>query len=218
MIFKTLILTLFLYTTGYVLPDEGEYLKTVYDEAGLNKCIEYKVFKLAIDGSKKIKDNKKKNIITIIDFSKPSTSERLFVIDLEKKQLVMKSLVAHGKNTGENQALKFSNKTGSLQSCLGFFVTGEIYYGKHGYSLRLDGLEKGINDNSRNREIVMHGADYVSETFARQHGRIGRSWGCPAVPVELTKKIIDYIADGSCLFIYANDKSYFEKSGFVKGL
>ena len=109
-------------------------------------------------------------------------------------------------------ATKFSNNRGSNQSSLGLFRTGESYQGKHGYSLRLDGLEKGFNDNARNRAVVMHSAYYVSENFIERHGRLGRSWGCPALPVEFSREIIDLIKGGSCLYIYANDIKYLENS------
>ena len=109
-------------------------------------------------------------------------------------------------------ATKFSNNKGSNQSSLGLYRTGESYQGKHGYSLRLDGLEKGFNDNARIRAVVMHSASYVSESFIKRHGRLGRSWGCPAVPVEISEEIIDLIKGGSCLYIYANDSNYIENS------
>ena len=152
------------------------------------------------------------DILTIIDFSKPSTEKRLFILDLEKQELLYHTYVANGKNTGVNMATKFSNNKGSNQSSLGLYRTGESYQGKHGYSLRLDGLEQGFNDNARSRAVVMHSASYVSEAFIKRHGRLGRSWGCPAVPVEFSKEIIDLIKGGSCLYIYANDVNYIENS------
>ena len=151
-------------------------------------------------------------LLTIIDFTKPSTEKRLFIIDLNNQELIHHTLVAHGKNTGLNLAESFSNTSQSLQSSLGFYTTGEPYYGKHGYSLRLDGLEEGINDNARKRAIVIHGAKYVSEDFIETHGRLGRSWGCPALPLEQTKEIIDLIKKGSCLYIYSDDENYLKNS------
>ena len=182
----------------------------------LNGIISFEVFNTAILGYLQIDNIRKKNIFTIIDFSKLSTEKRFFVIDLENKQLLYKCLVAHGKNSGENSAESFSNESLSLKSCLGFFITAETYTGKHGYSLRLDGIEKCINDNARTREIVIHGADYVSQQFIDKYNRLGRSWGCPALPVEFTKEIIEKISNGSCLFIYAEDNFYKENSVFIK--
>jgi len=144
----------------------------------------------------------KKNILTLIDFSLSSNEKRLWVIDLATKTILFNSLVAHGRNTGDEFAKRFSNSAESFKSSLGIYVTGEIYNGKHGKSLKLDGLEKGINDNARNRGIVMHAADYVSSFFIKAHNRLGRSQGCPALPAEFTEKIINKIKDKSCLYIY----------------
>lgn len=191
-------------------PTDNEQL---YKDCKLEGIIDYKVFAIAINGFGKM-NLKSKEIITIIDFSKPSTAKRFFVIDLKSKTLLFNCYTAHGKNSGENYALKFSDKAGSLMSCPGFFITAETYTGKHGYSLRLDGVEKGINENARSREIVIHGADYVSEDFIKIHGRLGRSWGCPALPVEIASQIIDKIKDGTVLFIYTNDINYHKNSEF----
>ena len=144
----------------------------------------------------------KKDFLTIIDFSLSSRVKRLWIIDMVQNKIVLNSLVAHGKNSGEDYANQFSNKDESNKSSLGFYATGEVYQGKHGLSLKLDGLEKGINDNARQRAIVIHGADYVSENFLKNHSRLGKSHGCPAVPMGLSKKIIETIKDKSCLFIY----------------
>jgi hypothetical protein len=168
----------------------------------LEKDLPYEIFSIAIQGYRKIENIKKKNILTIIDYSKPSSVKRFFVIDIEKKELLYKTHVAHGKNSGDNEAVSFSNELNSLQSSLGFFLTAETYEGENGYSMKLDGLEKGINDHAREREIVIHGAEYVSEEYIIKYGRLGRSWGCPALPMEVSKEIIDFIANGSCLFVY----------------
>ena len=141
------------------------------------------------------------NILTIIDFDLPSTQKRLWVIDMDENKVLFHSLVAHGKNSGELNAESFSNENESYKSSLGFFVASETYQGSHGLSLKLDGLEKSKNDNARSRAIVIHGADYVSESFIREHNRLGRSFGCPALPLELTKSIISTIKNKSCLFI-----------------
>jgi hypothetical protein len=152
--------------------------------------------------------------LTLIDFNQPSSMERLFVIDLVSKKVLFKSLVAHGKNSGENYAEIFSNEVQSHQSSLGFYLTGKSYQGEHGYSLILNGLEKGINDNARKRAVVIHGASYVSHSYIDSHGRLGRSFECPALPVETAPEIINTICDGSLLFIYAVNEDYRRKSSF----
>jgi L,D-transpeptidase catalytic domain len=182
----------------------------------LKEVVSFEVFNTAILGYHKIENLNKKNIVTIIDFSKPSTEKRFFVIDIENKRLLYECFVAHGKNSGDNFAESFSNQSESLKSSLGFFLTAETYSGDHGFSLRLDGLEKGINDNARAREIVIHGAEYVSGEFIKKYGRLGRSWGCPSLPVEVSKEIIDKISGGSCLFIYGDDNYYKKNSLFLK--
>lgn len=161
-------------------------------------------FKKALKGFYEMKEKGfiKKDILTLIDFSLSSNTKRLWVIDLATNTILYNSLVAHGRNTGEEFANSFSNAAESFKSSLGFYATGEIYNGKHGKSLKLDGLEKGINDNARNRGIVMHAADYVSNFFIKAHNRLGRSQGCPALPSEITIEIINKIKNKSCLFIY----------------
>ncbi|MDI1322330.1 MAG: murein L,D-transpeptidase catalytic domain family protein [Algoriphagus sp.] len=170
------------------------------------------VLELAMEGWEKLEDDLKSPILTVIDFSLPSTEKRLWVIDPAKGLILHHSVVAHGRNSGELLAKTFSNQPESFQSSLGFYKTAETYQGKHGYSLRLDGLEKGFNDQARNRAIVIHGADYAKEEFAKTTGRLGRSLGCPALPPELSEKVIDLIKDGSLLFIYGNDQSYLQQS------
>ena len=186
----------------------------LWTDCKLEKVLSFELFNTAIKGYRRIENIKKKNLITIIDYSKPSTEARFFVIDLAKKLVVFKCLVAHGKNSGDNYAKSFSNDSNSLKSSLGFYITAETYSGKHGYSLKLDGIEKGINNNARSREIVIHGADYVSQEFIDKYHRLGRSWGCPALPAGLSKKIIDTISRGSCIFIYAADDYYIKNSKF----
>ncbi|MCX6293990.1 MAG: murein L,D-transpeptidase catalytic domain family protein, partial [Sphingobacteriales bacterium] len=130
--------------------------------------------------------------------------------------LLFNTYVAHGQNSGYAMAEKFSNKASSLQSSLGFYETSSTYLGKHGYSLKLEGLEKGINDNAMERSIVMHGASYVSEGIIKIKGYLGRSWGCPAVPEKYSKPIIDKIKNGTCIFIYANNSMYFHQSKLLQ--
>ena len=142
------------------------------------------------------------SLLTIIDFSRSSNDKRLFILDLKNKEIVKNTLVAHGMNSGVIEATYFSNKRNSNKSSLGLYLTNKTYFGKHGYSLRIKGMNEGLNDNAFKRAIVVHGADYVSNNYIEKYGRIGRSFGCPALPFEETEKIIDLIKDGSCLFIY----------------
>jgi hypothetical protein len=161
-------------------------------------------FAVALKGFYSLKEKGliKKDILTLVDFSLSSNTKRLWVIDLITGDVLFHSLVAHGRNTGEEFASNFSNSAESYKSSLGFYATGEIYNGKHGMSLKLDGLEKGVNDNARARGVVMHAAEYVSNSFIKNNHRLGRSQGCPAVPVELSKEIISAIKNKSCFFIY----------------
>lgn len=153
--------------------------------------------------------------LTIADFSKPSSEKRLFIINMEKMELVYHSLVAHGRNSGKQMAEKFSNKMESYQSSIGFFITGNIYKGKHGMSLQLEGIEAGINDKAKQRAIVIHGADYVNEALIKKQGYIGRSLGCPAVPQNQVKDIIQTIKGSSLFYIHAPDKNYLQKSNLI---
>ena len=190
--------------------------QVLYTELNLQTAgLKEGVFDSALKGMKKLSDNglvKREDVITIIDFSQPSTQKRLYVADLKNKRVLFNTFVAHGKNSGEIWAKSFSNLNSSLKSSPGFYSTAETYFGDHGYSLRLDGLEKNINDNARARSIVMHGAPYASNNAVQSLGRLGKSWGCPAVPAELTTPIIDAIKDGSCLFIYTPESSYGQHS------
>ncbi len=173
------------------------------------------VFSIALKGFNNLKSVPgavKKHILTIVDFSLPSDKKRLWVIDLKSKKILFHDLVAHGKNSGEVYARKFSNEQSTYMSSLGFYITGGTYQGKHGLSLILDGKDKNFNDNARNRAIVMHGASYVSPDFIRNYGRLGRSFGCPAVSMDIYKKVIAAIRDGSCLFIYYPDHQFLAKS------
>jgi len=157
------------------------------------------------------------SILTLIDYSLPSTEPRLWVLDLDSKQLLFHELVSHGVNTGENFATRFSNRVGSRQSSLGLFRTEGTYYGRNGFSLRLEGLEPGINHKALERTIVMHGAWYVSEDFAEEHGRLGRSWGCPALEKGVAPKVIETIKNGSLLFVYHPEQRWREQSEFLNG-
>ena len=193
------------------LQNETELL---YSQMNLEGLIDIKAFKSAYSGYKKLNNNKN-SLLTIIDFNLPSTEKRMYVLDLLKKEVLYVTHVAHGRNSGGNYATSFSNKNGSYQSSLGFYRTAETYNGGNGYSLRLDGLEKGINDLARPRAVVIHGADYANEDFIKSTGRLGRSFGCPALPQDLNKPIINTIKDGSLIFIYADKTDYFSHTQVI---
>jgi hypothetical protein len=153
--------------------------------------------------------------LTVIDYTRPSTERRLFVLDVAAPALLHEELVAHGRATGENEARHFSNRPGSHQSSLGLFVTLGTYVGRHGRSLRLLGLEPGVNDRAEERAIVVHGADYVSAAFAALHGRLGRSFGCPALAVEVAQRVIDAIRGGTPVFAWYPDPAWLASSPFL---
>lgn len=154
--------------------------------------------------------------LTVIDYSRPSVEPRLWVFDLATGRLLFKELVAHGRNTGDNFATKFSNEMNSRQTSIGLFVTDDAYVGSNGYSLRLDGLDAGFNDRARDRAIVMHGAPYVNEQLAATQGRIGRSWGCPALRTAIASKVIDTIRGGGVVFSYYPDREWLQTSRFLQ--
>ena len=153
--------------------------------------------------------------LTVIDYSKPSTEKRLWVFDLRTRAVLYEELVAHGQGTGDNFARAFSNTPDTHQSSLGLFVTGETYTGRNGYSLRLDGLDRGFNDRARDRAIVMHGAPYVSPEFAKATGRLGRSWGCPAVSDAVARPLIDLVKGGNLVFAYYPDQNWLQSSAYL---
>ena len=155
--------------------------------------------------------------LTVIDYSKPSTERRLWVFDLKAKELIYEELVAHGQGSGANMATKYSNENESHQTSLGLFVTRDTYVGRNGYSLRLDGLDRGVNDRARERAIVMHGAPYVSESFVKANGRLGRSWGCPAVSDAVARKMIDFVKGGGLVFSYYPDAEWLKTSKYLGG-
>ncbi len=153
--------------------------------------------------------------LAVIDFSLPSDKKRLWVFDLDEGSLLLNDLVAHGKNSGNRVSQYFSNKVDSHQSSIGLFQTNETYSGKHGYSLRLDGLEPGVNDRARERAIVIHGADYVDPQWIEAHGRIGRSYGCPAVRQEVVREVVDNLKGGQLLFTYYPDQQWLHSSSYL---
>ena len=154
--------------------------------------------------------------LAVIDYSLPSTQPRMWVFDVERGRLLFQELVAHGRNTGERVAQHFSNIEGSKMSSLGLFQTADTYYGSNGYSLRLRGLDAGFNDNALSRAIVMHGAPYVSEAIAERLGRLGRSWGCPAVRPEVARTVIDTLKGGALLFAYYPDRKWLSESPMLR--
>lgn len=177
------------------------------------------VFQLALKGYQKLESLGRlhnPDILTIVDFSQSSRNKRFYVIDLIRKVLLFNTYVAHGRNTGTEFADRFSNKPGSYQSSLGFYVTGDENTGSSvGLSLILEGLEKGFNDNAVKREIIIHGAEYATEDFIRKTGRLGRSFGCPSLPPDMIRPVVEKIKEGSCLFIYHKDKNYISSSSLL---
>lgn len=176
------------------------------------------ILNYALSGYQRVinqKDLSESKPLTVIDFSLPSTQKRLWIIEMKSGEIIHHGFVSHGRNSGDLMAKKFSNTNSSYMSSLGFYLTGETYQGKHGYSLRLDGLEAGFNDKARERAIVIHGAAYAEEEFIHQTGRLGRSLGCPALPQEETALVIDLIKEESVLFIYGNDPNYLSRSNIL---
>jgi len=188
-----------------------------FDQAGLSR----NAFECAVTGfSRLLNEGRLHNdsILTIVDFSLSSGRKRLFVINTKSGNILFNTYVSHGRNSGGANATSFSNDPDSYKSSLGFYITGNTYKGQHGYSLKLMGEEDGINDNAFDRGIVMHSAYYVNEKLAMSQGFIGRSQGCPAVPIALYKPIIRVIKEGSCLFLYSPDKSYASNSKLIQPL
>lgn len=194
-------------------------IQNLYTSIGLETYgLSYKVFRYGMIGFYSLKQEGKlgnKNILTIIDFTKSSTQKRFYTIDLDDLTVKYHTYVSHGKNTGENWAQHFSNTVHSNQSSLGFYVTAETYVGSKGYSLKLDGTEKGYNDKMRERAVVMHEADYVSERWIKINGRLGRSQGCPALPKEISKEVINTIKNRTVIFAYFNDETYLRSSAIL---
>jgi L,D-transpeptidase catalytic domain len=183
------------------------YAEWDFSAAGLSKDVFYS----AIKGYNYLLQKnliKNTDVLTIVDYSKSSSQKRLYVLDMNSGKILFNTLAAHGKNSGMDYASDFSNEESSNKTSLGFFITSNTYIGNNGYSLRLQGCEKGINDRAMERAIVMHGAGYVNENFVQNNGYLGRSHGCPAIPQQISKSIIDVIKNGSCLFLYHPTKKY----------
>jgi hypothetical protein len=197
-------------------PAAPESKTMLYDNLRLDTLsLSRQAFEYALEGYRSLKaagELANDRVLTIVDFSLPSFEKRLFIIDIISGRLLFNTFVSHGRNSGAAMATRFSNRPESNQSSLGFYVTGDTYRGEHGYSLKLEGMEKGINDNAFMRKIVVHGANYVNEKIISQKGYIGRSLGCPAIPDRLKTAIINVIRDGSCLFLYSPDRHYLSHS------
>ncbi len=197
----------------------NKYISSLYSQIDFkgHDRLSFDVFSKAVTGYINLRNSGKlntdKHIISVCDFNLPSTENRLWIIDLSAKKVLFNTLVAHGQGSGEDCATEFSNNFNSHQSSLGFYVTGDTYNGEHGISLRLNGMDAGFNDAALERGIVVHGADYVSNKFVAGNERLGRSWGCPAVPDQLKVPIINTIEGGTCLFIYHADVKY-QKTAF----
>jgi len=195
------------------------YARADFDSTSIGN-IETDVFEMALDAAScavRTGAVSAPETLTVIDYSKPSSERRLWVFDLKAKELVYEELVAHGQGSGANMATQFSNEDESHQTSLGLFVTRDTYVGKNGYSLRLDGLDRGVNDRARDRAIVMHGAPYVSEQFVKANGRLGRSWGCPAISAVVAKQMIDRVKGGGLVFAYYPDAKLLKTSKYLGG-
>ena len=197
--------------SGAPMGKEDSY-NLLYDELQLDTLsLSRKAFNFAIKGFARLQAQgmlQNNSVISIVDFSLPSNKKRLFIIDMVSGRLLFNTFVSHGRGSGQAMATRFSNKPGSNMSSLGFYITGSTYIGEHGVSLRLQGIEKGINDKALKRGIVMHSAAYVEEDYIQQRGYSGRSEGCPAIPEEYQEPVIETIKDGSCLFLYSPNKFY----------
>ena len=192
---------------------------SLYNELGLEAMgLNLNALQYAYKGYEYLKaqGKVKNNILTVVDFSQNSRKKRMYIIDMDSRKVLKNTYVAHGKNTGLDEAARFSNTHESLQSSLGFYITKGTYFGKHGLSLKLDGQERGWNDNAESRAVVVHGADYIGE-HRKGAAYMGRSFGCPAVPQAQSKEIINYIKDGSCMFIYHPSNSYLHGSSILNG-
>jgi len=195
--------------------DNGQPLKDALTRAAPDA--NPRVIELAVQSAqcRIAQSNPQPTKLAVIDYSLPSTERRLWVFDLAQRTLIFHELVAHGRSSGEDRATYFSNEPDSLASSIGLYSTRESYVGRNGYSLRMDGLEPGFNDKAFDRDVVIHGADYVSNDFARVNGRIGRSHGCPAVPTAMARPVIDTLKDGQLLFIYYPDPQWLKTSSFI---
>ncbi len=193
-----------------------KYIDNVYESAHLQESgLAFNVFKKALTGFINLKQSsalpQSSSVLTVIDFSKPSREKRMWIIDIANKSLVLHTWVAHGERSGFDVPERFSDRVDSRESSLGFYITDNIYFGDHGRSLKLDGLDEGFNANARKRSIVLHAAPYVCQQVIDQHGRLGRSFGCPAVSPEVIDEVIDTIKDKNVIFVSGNSERYHSK-------
>jgi len=208
-------------TKSVISASVNNNVETLYNElhlsdAGLSK----KAFECAFKGYQYLIKKEKlcnSSLLSICDLSQSSNKKRFYILDLASNKILLTSYVAHGRGSGTEYARHFSNKARSHQSSLGFYITGNTYYGEHGLSLRLQGLEKCFNDHAINRNIVIHGADYIGDGYLEENQFMGRSYGCPAVPQNESGEIINLIKNGSCLFIYHPTKTYLQRSKILNG-
>jgi hypothetical protein len=205
-------------SAGAVHSEEAQHL---YESMKLNRVgLSKKVFEYAYKGYKNLVQTgkvRKAGVLSICDFSQSSRRKRLYIIDIRSKKMLVNTYVAHGRNSGGEYASKFSNRPESHQSSLGFYVTRQTYFGGFGLALKIDGVERGINDRANERNIVVHGSRYIGDKFLKNNPFNGRSFGCPAIPTAHTPKVINSIKDGSCLFIYHPTKHYLTKSRILNG-
>lgn len=207
-------------TTSDLVPSSSTVDANLYENLHLNDLgLSEEAYNYGIRGYEYLRSQGKLNndeILSIVDFSLPSSAKRLFVLDLKNDKILYNTYVAHGRNSGKEYARKFSNRPSSFKSSLGFYITQGTYIGEHGFSLRLEGEEEGINDNALSRAIVIHSADYVNKKLIQSQGYIGRSLGCPALPRQVYKPIIQKIKDGSCLFMFSPNSNYVSRSKLLQ--
>jgi len=193
----------------------------LYERLNLQqKGLSMQAFEYAYKGYLRLLQKKmisKEDYLTICDFSQSSNNKRLYLVDMINNKVILNTYVAHGRNSGGEYATRFSNRSKSLQSSLGFYITRNTYYGEHGLSLRLTGLEKGYNDKALRRNIVVHGADYIGDKRLQRNNYMGRSYGCPAIPRKECSELINKIKNGSCIFIYHPSKNYLQGSKILNG-
>ena len=216
---RFLLFASFALALGLCAPRFAKAQPTATDLAALAPSLDAHVLSLALAAHDKAASEgllANPNVLTVIDYSKPSVDPRFWVFDLASHRLLFEELVAHGRNSGDNFATRFSNTESSLESSLGLYVTSDVYMGKHGRSLKLQGLEKGWNDNALARGIVVHAAAYVTDAFATTEGRLGRSWGCPALNPQIASRVIDAIKGGSAMFAYYPDSTWLTTSAFLE--